>query len=98
MIQFQTRANYESTMSEWLAVEAIIRQRNKEVMAQNMARLMSESQGTVTPTSNTSSSAVAKDVKVPYSAPQKVPISRTRTLSNEVGMWDLLTQNIFFKI
>ncbi|KAK4297111.1 hypothetical protein Pmani_030446 [Petrolisthes manimaculis] len=38
------RQTYETTMSEWLAVEAIVRQRDKEVMALNMAKLSSESQ------------------------------------------------------
>ena len=35
---------YETTMSEWLAVEAIVRQRDKEIMAMSMAKLSSESQ------------------------------------------------------
>lgn len=35
---------YEQTMSEWLAVEAIVRQRDKEIMAANLAKLSSESQ------------------------------------------------------
>ncbi|XP_022257394.1 small G protein signaling modulator 1-like, partial [Limulus polyphemus] len=34
---------YETTMSEWLAVEAIVRQQDKEVMEANMAKLSSES-------------------------------------------------------
>ncbi|XP_069188005.1 small G protein signaling modulator 2 isoform X6 [Procambarus clarkii] len=38
------RQTYETTMSEWLAVEAIVRQRDKEIMALNMAKLSSESQ------------------------------------------------------
>ncbi|XP_045119752.1 small G protein signaling modulator 1-like isoform X2 [Portunus trituberculatus] len=38
------RQTYETTMSEWLAVEAIVRQRDKEVMAINMLKLSSESQ------------------------------------------------------
>ncbi|XP_076367411.1 small G protein signaling modulator 1-like isoform X2 [Tachypleus tridentatus] len=37
------RMAYERTMSEWLAVEAIIRQQDKEIMAANMAKLSSES-------------------------------------------------------
>ncbi|XP_065352074.1 small G protein signaling modulator 2-like isoform X2 [Cloeon dipterum] len=37
------RRAYETTMSEWLAVEAIVRQRDKEVMAANLAKLSSES-------------------------------------------------------
>ncbi|XP_036370734.1 small G protein signaling modulator 1-like isoform X4 [Octopus sinensis] len=36
---------YEQTMSEWLAVEAIVRQRDKEIMAANLAKLSSESNG-----------------------------------------------------
>ena len=39
------RQGYESTMSEWLAVEAIVRQKDKEAMALNLAKLSSESQG-----------------------------------------------------
>uniref|UniRef100_T1IJ52 Rab-GAP TBC domain-containing protein n=1 Tax=Strigamia maritima TaxID=126957 RepID=T1IJ52_STRMM len=34
---------YETTMSEWLAVEAIVRQRDKETMAAQLAKLSSES-------------------------------------------------------
>ncbi|XP_063219089.1 small G protein signaling modulator 2-like [Bacillus rossius redtenbacheri] len=37
------RKNYETTMSEWLAVEAIVRQKDKETMAANLAKLSSES-------------------------------------------------------
>lgn len=37
------RQNYETTMSEWLAVEAIVRQKDKEMMAANLAKLSSES-------------------------------------------------------
>ena len=37
------RTQYETTMSEWLAVEAIVRQRDKEIMAANLAKLSSES-------------------------------------------------------
>jgi hypothetical protein len=37
------RDGYEKTMSEWLAVEAIVRQRDKEIMAANLAKLSSES-------------------------------------------------------
>ncbi|XP_074643721.1 small G protein signaling modulator 2-like isoform X2 [Tubulanus polymorphus] len=37
------RQQYEKTMSEWLAVEAIVRQRDKEIMAANLAKLSSES-------------------------------------------------------
>lgn len=38
-----TRTRYETTMSEWLAVEAIVRQRDREQAAANMAKLSSES-------------------------------------------------------
>lgn len=34
---------YENTMSEWLAVEAIVRQRDKETQANAIAKLSSES-------------------------------------------------------
>ncbi|XP_041347892.1 small G protein signaling modulator 1-like isoform X3 [Gigantopelta aegis] len=34
---------YERVMSEWLAVEAIVRQRDKEIMAANLAKLSKES-------------------------------------------------------
>jgi small G protein signaling modulator 1 len=37
------RRAYETTMSEWLAVEAIVRQKDKETMAANLAKLSSES-------------------------------------------------------
>ncbi|GFO01147.1 small G protein signaling modulator 1 [Plakobranchus ocellatus] len=36
-------AEYEKVMSEWLAVEAIIRQRDKETVAANLAKLSQES-------------------------------------------------------
>ncbi|RUS77859.1 hypothetical protein EGW08_014372, partial [Elysia chlorotica] len=36
-------ADYEKIMSEWLAVEAIIRQRDKETVAANLAKLSQES-------------------------------------------------------
>ncbi|CAL1537719.1 unnamed protein product [Lymnaea stagnalis] len=37
------RTEYEKVMSEWLAVEAIIRQRDKEVIAANLVKLSQES-------------------------------------------------------
>ncbi|KAK6191324.1 hypothetical protein SNE40_003045 [Patella caerulea] len=37
------RTEYERIMSEWLAVEAIVRQRDKEIMAENLAKLSQES-------------------------------------------------------
>ncbi|GIX93339.1 small G protein signaling modulator 1 [Caerostris extrusa] len=37
------QTSYETTMSEWLAVEAIVKQRDKEQMAANLAKLSSES-------------------------------------------------------
>lgn len=39
----EVRQIYETTMSEWLAVEAIVRQRDKEIMAAQLAKLSSES-------------------------------------------------------
>lgn len=42
-VDYTTRQNYETTMSEWLAVEAIVRQRDKELMAANLVKLSSES-------------------------------------------------------
>ncbi|CAG9857477.1 unnamed protein product [Phyllotreta striolata] len=39
----ETRQAYENTMSEWLAVEAIVRQRDKENQASAIAKLSSES-------------------------------------------------------
>ncbi|KAA0187596.1 hypothetical protein HAZT_HAZT005627 [Hyalella azteca] len=61
-------------MSEWLAVEAIIRQRNREAMAQNMARLVSEGHASATDT--------PRGPEAP--GPYKTAVSRARTLSNEV--------------
>ncbi|KAL0266337.1 UNVERIFIED_CONTAM: hypothetical protein PYX00_008911 [Menopon gallinae] len=42
-LDISTKRNYETTMSDWLAVEAIVRQRDKETMAANLAKLSSES-------------------------------------------------------
>ena len=39
----EMNATYEMIMSEWLAVEAIVRQRDKEIVAANLAKLSSES-------------------------------------------------------
>lgn len=39
----KTQTLYEKTMSEWLAVEAIIKQREKEIMAANLLKMSSES-------------------------------------------------------
>lgn len=39
----QMRWMYEKTMSEWLAVEAIVKQREKEIMAANLQKMSSES-------------------------------------------------------
>lgn len=39
----EMRQYYEMIMSEWLAVEAIVRQRDKEIVAANLAKLSSES-------------------------------------------------------
>ncbi|EEB20263.1 run and tbc1 domain-containing protein, putative [Pediculus humanus corporis] len=42
-LDLTTQHNYETIMSDWLAVEAIVRQRDKETMAANLAKLSSES-------------------------------------------------------
>lgn len=39
----EVQQQYELTMSEWLAVEAIVKQRDKEIMTANLAKLSSES-------------------------------------------------------
>lgn len=39
----ETKQSYENTMSEWLAVEAIVKQRDKETTANAIAKLSSES-------------------------------------------------------
>ena len=36
--------HYERTMSDWLAVEAIVKQRDKEIMAANLVKLSQEIQ------------------------------------------------------
>lgn len=42
-LDLKMREKYEMIMSEWLAVEAIVRQRDKEIVAANLAKLSSES-------------------------------------------------------
>jgi hypothetical protein len=50
-------------MSEWLAVEAIVRQRDKETMAANIAKLSSEStSGDVPPPSPAMAQDLSNDV------------------------------------
>ena len=39
----EMRQKYEMIMSDWLAVEAIVRQRDKEILASNLAKFSSES-------------------------------------------------------
>lgn len=43
MVDLRCKQEYETTMSEWMAVEAIIRQKDRETMAANLAKLSSES-------------------------------------------------------
>ncbi|CAG0890963.1 unnamed protein product [Darwinula stevensoni] len=43
MLDEAIQAHYETTLSEWLAVEAIVRQRDKENLAATLAKLSSES-------------------------------------------------------
>ena len=39
------REHYERTMSDWLAVEAIVKQRDKEAIAANLVKLSQDSSG-----------------------------------------------------
>lgn len=66
-----TRQNYETTMSEWLAVEAIVRQRDKETMAANLAKLSSEStSGEAPPPTPNLQHDLSNDVREPLQALQ----------------------------
>lgn len=56
------RQNYETTMSEWLAVEAIVRQRDKEMMAANLAKLSSESTSGADMPPQTPTTGLAQDL------------------------------------
>ncbi|XP_069683342.1 small G protein signaling modulator 2-like isoform X2 [Periplaneta americana] len=62
-LDMATRQSYETTMSEWLAVEAIVRQRDKETMAANLAKLSSEStSGDVPPPTPAMAQDLSNDV------------------------------------
>jgi hypothetical protein len=62
-LDFATQQSYETTMSEWLAVEAIVRQRDKETMAANLAKLSSEStSGDVPPPTPAMAQDLSNDV------------------------------------
>ncbi|PSN33187.1 hypothetical protein C0J52_20836 [Blattella germanica] len=62
-LDLSTRQSYETTMSEWLAVEAIVRQRDKETMAANLAKLSSEStSGDVPPPTPAMAQDLSNDV------------------------------------
>ncbi|KAH9631166.1 hypothetical protein HF086_006744 [Spodoptera exigua] len=54
------RRQYETTMSEWLCVEAIVRQRDREATAASIARL-TEASGKLKPTDNNDTSEVFED-------------------------------------
>ncbi|XP_063628709.1 small G protein signaling modulator 2-like isoform X1 [Cydia splendana] len=54
------RRQYETVMSEWLCVEAIVRQRDREATAASIARL-SEASGRLKPAENASPSEVFED-------------------------------------
>ena len=41
----EIKSKYELTMSEWLAVEAIVKQKDKEVLAANLVKFSQESTG-----------------------------------------------------
>jgi hypothetical protein len=60
------RRAYETTMSEWLAVEAIVRQRDKEAMAATLAKLSSESTSNAgdAPPAATLTTELSNDVSV----------------------------------
>ncbi|KAG6446796.1 small G protein signaling modulator 2 isoform X2 [Manduca sexta] len=54
------RRQYETTMSEWLCVEAIVRQRDREATAASIARL-TEQAGKLQPTDSTDAGEVFED-------------------------------------
>ncbi|XP_067136366.1 small G protein signaling modulator 1-like isoform X2 [Centruroides vittatus] len=56
------QSSYESIMSEWLAVEAIVKQRNKEIMAANLAKLSSESTNSEIPLVGPKDTSLSNDV------------------------------------
>lgn len=74
-VDVRCKQEYETTMSEWMAVEAIIRQKDRETMAANLAKLSSESTSggdAPPPTPNNSkvlSQELSNDVRI------KVPIN-----------------------
>ena len=35
----KTQSNYENKLSDWMAIDAIVRQRDKEITAANIAKL-----------------------------------------------------------
>ncbi|XP_073948313.1 small G protein signaling modulator 2-like isoform X2 [Choristoneura fumiferana] len=57
------RRQYETTMSDWLCVEAIVRQRDREATAASIARL-SEASGRLKPADNTSCEVFEDDCSV----------------------------------
>jgi len=69
-VDLRCKQEYETTMSEWMAVEAIIRQKDRETMAANLAKLSSESTSggdAPPPTPNTSkvlSQELSNDVRL----------------------------------
>lgn len=56
------RRQYETTMSEWLCVEAIVRQRDREATAASIARL-TEASGKLKPTDNNDTSEVRCNIR-----------------------------------
>ncbi|XP_071033938.1 small G protein signaling modulator 1 [Parasteatoda tepidariorum] len=62
------QTTYETTMSEWLAVEAIVRQRDKEQMAANLAKLSSESTNSEIPLVGPKDSNLSNDVFEDFSS------------------------------
>lgn len=53
---------YEMIMSEWLAVEAIVRQRDKEIVAANLAKLSSESNSAEIPLTGPKDPSLSNEV------------------------------------
>lgn len=65
-VDLRCKQEYETTMSEWMAVEAIIRQKDRETMAANLAKLSSEStsggDAPPPPTPNTTTKVLSQEL------------------------------------
>ena len=83
------RCQYEQTMSEWLAVEAIVRQRDKEAMAANLVKVSSGSQDGHIPLARKDSN-LSNDVFVSvesddYAPPETLPEESSNATSSPDG-------------